>query len=87
MFAKLYKTHIGQILVKLDNGDDGAEVRLYFKPKNLGVCSIAFNWTDNDNETQWKKADSLFKKMTETKALDLASSTIDELSVFGADNE
>lgn len=41
-FAKLFEFEdLGQVLVMLDRGDDGPEVRLYFKPNGLGVCSVA----------------------------------------------
>ncbi|HEP9000241.1 TPA: hypothetical protein VDU89_006973, partial [Pseudomonas aeruginosa] len=41
-FAKLFEFEdLGQVLVMLDRGDDGPEVRLYFKPDGLGVCSVA----------------------------------------------
>ncbi|WP_426427357.1 hypothetical protein [Pseudomonas palmensis] len=44
-FAKLFEfTDIGQVLVKLDDGDDGPEVRTYFVPDGLGVCSIAMTF-------------------------------------------
>mgnify|MGYP003656373983 FL=1 len=45
-FAKLYETRLGQILVKQDDGENGAEVKIYFTHENLGVCSAGLNWTN-----------------------------------------
>jgi len=81
MFAKLYETELGQILVKQDDGDDGAEVRIFFEPEGLGVCSVALNWKQDDNETQWKKADSAFEKMTEEAVTELVKNTLSELAL------
>ena len=78
MFAKLYDTEVGQILVKIDDGDDGAEVRFYFEPEKLGVCSIAITWGQDDKETQWKKADAAFEKITKDVATKLVKRTIAE---------
>ncbi len=63
VFAKLFHSEeCGQILVKIDNGEDGAEVRYFFEPKGLGVCSVAANWSEDCNEVQWEKADALFAR-------------------------
>jgi len=79
MFAKLYNTEIGQILVKKDSGDNGEEVRIFFRPKGLGVCSIAFSWAQDEEEVQWEKADSTFEKMTEDTAMGLVRSALPKL--------
>ncbi len=79
MFAKMYETDLGQILVKQDDREDGAEVRVYFKPENLGVCNLAFNWKDDDSETQWKKADSVFEKMTKDLAYGIVKTALDSM--------
>lgn len=65
MFAKLFETEEhGQILVKMDTAEDasGPEVREYFEPEGLGVCSVAFSWSDEDEDTQWEKAESTMEK-------------------------
>ncbi|MGU2655609.1 hypothetical protein [Pseudomonas aeruginosa] len=50
-FAKLFEFEdLGQVLVMLDRGDDGPEVRLYFKPD--GLASV-----------QWRAATSPATKM------------------------
>lgn len=50
MFAKLFDHEkYGQLLVKLDTDNEGdPEVRTYFKPKGLGVCSVAAGFKDDD---------------------------------------
>jgi len=69
MFAKLYETEIGQILVKRDEGDDGPEMRLFFKPEKLGVCSFAFSYSDDDEG--WDKLDKAFDDMNEKDATEM----------------
>ena len=76
MFAKLYDTDVGQILVKLDEGEDGAEVRIYFKPKGLGVCSVSLSWAEDTEDEQWANADAAFEKLTEEKCFTLVSETM-----------
>ena len=67
MFAKLYETKLGQILVKLDAGDETeAEVRFYTEPEGLGVCSLALGFND------WDKAEEAFKNVDEARALQVA---------------
>ena len=81
MFEKLYETELGQILVKQDDGDDGAEVKIFFELEGLGVCSVALSWKQDDNETQRKKADSAFEKMTENAVTELVKNTLAKLDL------
>ena len=76
MFAKLYETSVGQVLVKIDDGD-GPEVRFFFEPPNLGVCSVALKFSDDDDG--WDKAETAFKKVDEAQAVSIARSTIEKL--------
>lgn len=49
MFAKLFDTEQGQILVKLDDAEDGEpEVRFYVQPAGMGVCSLAITFPGKD---------------------------------------
>lgn len=81
MFAKLFNSAVcGQILVKIDNGEDGAEVRYFFEPKGLGVCSVAANWSDDCNEVQWEKAAALFSKVEEAHCVDVVAGFAAKLS-------
>ncbi|MDR5868125.1 hypothetical protein [Halomonas koreensis] len=63
MFAKLFESpKYGQILAKLDthHEDHTPEVRFYVQPKNLGVCSFAIGFEDDDQG--WKLAEQAFEK-------------------------
>ncbi|EOH9027157.1 hypothetical protein [Pseudomonas aeruginosa] len=60
-FAKLFEFEdLGQVLVMLDRGDDGPEVRLYFKPDGLGVCSVACSSFPGGEDEQWDHAEKGF---------------------------
>ena len=76
MFAKLYETELGQILVKQDEGDDGPEIRFFFRPEGLGVCSFALMFTDDDEG--WDAADASFEKIDESSALDAVLPLIEQ---------
>lgn len=63
MFAKLFEsTQYGQILAKLDTHDEDhtPEVRFYVQPKNLGVCSFALGFADDDQG--WALAEQAFER-------------------------
>ena len=48
-FAKMFQTELGQVVVMLQADDDGApEVRVFMKPEDMGVCSTAFGYSDDD---------------------------------------
>lgn len=63
MFAKLYDTKYGQVLVKRDGSpsDEKPEVRFYAEPAGLGVCSMALVYEDDDDGN--KQADDVFAKV------------------------
>lgn len=76
MFAKLYESGIyGQILVKRGSSNEecAPEVRFYFKPPGLGLCSTALTFNDNDEGND--SADELFERVT----LELAEETVGNL--------
>lgn len=78
-FAKLYETDIGQVLVKLDSAESeehDAEVRIYFEPKGLGVCSAAFSYDD------WDKAEEAFDKVDQDMATAIARDLMDKFGGF-----
>lgn len=80
MFAKLYETHLGQILVKADTDEESKpEVRFYFKPENLGVCSMAVSFDDTDEG--WDKQESLFNTMNQEKALEVVNDVLSRLPI------
>lgn len=82
MFAKLYETEIGQVLVKKDEGDEGPEVRFFFTHEGYGVCSVAIQF--DDNESGWDSCDITFEKVDEDMATSIANNAINEfMSTFG----
>lgn len=83
MFAKLFNTEIGQILVKKDTDEDcNPEVRFYFEPENLGVCSIAVS-SENDSEESWNQIDDLFDRIDEESAIKTVKGIIDSMTGSG----
>ena len=78
MFAKLYETELGQILVKRDTHDDGRpEIRFYFEPEGFGVCSHALTYPDTDEG--FNDRDKFFDSLTVEKAVSFVSVTIHKL--------
>lgn len=67
-FAKLFDTKIGQILVTLDEGKEGPEIKFQFKPQGFGVCSFSLNFNDADDA--WDRAEFAFDRTDEKKATD-----------------
>lgn len=80
-FARLFEFEdLGQVLVKLDDGDDGAEVRIYFVPEGLGVCSVAMTFKAGSQEDQWSKAERAFDMVDREKAHALVTDTLRTIS-------
>jgi hypothetical protein len=78
MFAKLYGSDDDQILVKLDSGDSGPEVRFYFKPGDcFGVCSVAMIFEDSD--AGWDQAEVAFGYVDESLAIDVVAKQKEEI--------
>ncbi len=76
-FAKLFEfPDLGQVLVKIDTGEDGVEVRLYFMPKNLGVCSVALSRFPGDEDEQWDHAQARFDGIDQESAHEIVSETL-----------
>lgn len=67
-FAKLFGAPDNQVLVKLDADPEShaPEVRIYFQPPSLGVCSFALGFPDS--EEGWDKAEAAFAAMDEAEA-------------------
>lgn len=59
VFAKDFRSEkYGQIVAIQQSDDDGdPEIRLFFKPENLGVCSLALGFHD------WDKCDQQFERI------------------------
>lgn len=81
MFAKLFDTDIGQILVKIDDGDSGPEVRYFFEPEGLGVCSFVVYFSDDG----WDEADKLFDSVDNDHAVRVVSNLMNKMSSSNVD--
>lgn len=79
-FAKLFEseTH-GQILVKVDSGDEGPEIRYFFQPEGLGVCSMAVNFADT--ESGWDSAERVFGNIESGDAESVVGKLKEELGI------
>ena len=75
MFAKLFETEHGQVLVKRDEADDGPEIRFYINPPGLGVCSIAHVFPDSDGGQT--AADKAFDAVSDQVALAALAPVLD----------
>jgi hypothetical protein len=83
-FAKLFQFEdLGQVLVKLDEEESGPEIRLYFQPPGLGVCSSAFSYSDDQHGDAWDKAELAFETMCETRAHSIVSELIEQFGCLG----
>lgn len=81
-FAKLWGSDGDQVLVKLDTGPDSdPEVRIYFQPENLGVCSFALGFHDDDSG--WDQAEAYFNSMTEEQARGLCNDLMRRVGIDG----
>ena len=77
-FAKLFERKEKQVLVKIDQGDGlKPEVRFFFQPKGLGVCSAAIEYND-DSEKSWDSADKFFDGVDEEKAFAFAEKCMEQ---------
>lgn len=71
-FCKLFETDThGQILVLRDEGEEGPEVRFFFRPPGLGTCSAAVGFKATERGED--QADQLLEDITEAKAVDAIS--------------
>ncbi|WP_026600524.1 hypothetical protein [Methylomonas sp. 11b] len=86
MFAKLYGPDDHQVLVKLDEGDEGPEVRFYFKPAGLGICSSALIFKD-DTDDAWEKAEAAFASIDEQKAMAVVGEIKESLAKHFSDGQ
>ena len=76
MFAKLFDTIHGQTLAKLDEGEDGPEIRCYWQPPELGVCSAAIKFPASD--LGWDKAEALFALLTAEAAAEFITNVSEQ---------
>lgn len=78
-FAKLFEfDDIGQVLVMLDvdqDDDEKPEIKFYFKPEGLGVCSVGTVGTDS-----WEIAERRFNLLEADRAHAVVKAVIDQLN-------
>jgi len=88
VFAKLYETEEhGQILVMLDSNDENGrpQVKVYFEPDNLGVCSVGLNYnSDITEDEQWSAAEKSFNNFTEEFASGIVKNVKADISGIAA---
>lgn len=71
MFAKMFDTHQGQIVVIKDTSSKGQPIiKTYAEPKGFGVCQSVLKFADSDEG--WDKMEAAFDKIDENLALELA---------------
>lgn len=70
-FAKLFNTkEHGQIVVIMQtNDEDKPEVRFFFVPEGLGVCSFASSF--NNSDAGWEACEKFFDSIDEEQAAKL----------------
>jgi hypothetical protein len=79
-FAKLFGSGEDQIVVMIQSDDEGdPEVRLFYQPKDLGVCSLAIGFPDTDDG--WDHAEKAFAKMDEKRVRGMVSKAMKELGL------
>ena len=68
MFAKLFETDLGQLLIVRDRDDKTSqpEVRLHMQPPELGICSIRNRYPDNQSGEA--AADEFFQSIDQPTA-------------------
>lgn len=77
-FCKIYNTDVGQILVLRKSDESGKpEIKIYFEPETLGVCSITIGFPDTGKG--WDKHEAAFNEIDENSALHTVESLIKEL--------
>lgn len=79
-FAKLWGED-DQVLVKIDEGDQGPELAIYFNPTNLGICNFSLKFTDKDKDKAWEKCEKAFEQMDEQTARSLVARAIADLGL------
>lgn len=75
-FCKLWGEGATQVLVTIDEGVQGPEIRVYGRPPGFGICSFALGFAGRDIEHAWTLADKAFELMDEEKARKLFSETV-----------
>lgn len=88
-FAKLFESETyGQIAVIKQTNDDGdPEIRFYFQPPGLGVCSNALSFGDGNEDESFDLQDKAWELVTLEASESIAKSVFDMLSERGLSTE
>lgn len=78
-FCKIFETEeYGQIVALRESGNEGPEMRIYFRPSGLGTCHARFGFTDD--EAGEDKADAALANLTEEAATSVVSELFNHFS-------
>ena len=80
-FAKLFGSGDDQIVVLLQGNDDDSapEVRIFYQPPDLGVCSVALGYEDTDEG--WEHAEEAFRRASEETIRSMIKETLDRIGL------
>jgi hypothetical protein len=74
-YAKLFGPDDNQVLVLLDQSDEGPCVKIHCQPPGLGICATTFGFPEKEYATideAWTKAEKCFAEMDESRATKVA---------------
>lgn len=78
-FAKIFNIdEIGQVVVIFQGADEtgNPELRFFAAPEGLGVCSIAVQ-SDNDNDETWDSFEELFESRNQENVTKMVQPLLD----------
>ena len=84
-FAKLFDSKkYGQLcaIAASENDEARPEIRVFFKPTNLGVCSIALIF--NDTDQGWDAQEQAFYRLDLERVEAMVAEPIEKANVFGS---
>lgn len=88
MFAKLFGTDDDQVLVVIQEGDEGPAIQISCVPPGLGVCTTTLNYPysaypkRNAIEKAWDTAEAAFARMDEAAARRIADGLKKQVAAF-----
>lgn len=88
MFAKLFGIDDDQVLVVIQEGDEGPVIQISCVPPGLGVCTTTLGYPyaaypkKNAIEQAWDTAESAFAKMDEAGARRIADGIMKQMAAF-----
>ena len=68
IFCKEFRTIHGQVVFLKTTNDETEQpsVRIFFEPKDMGICEMSINF--NDNENGYNNRDKTFNEVTQDNA-------------------